>query len=156
MTGDDLMVRVNYRSPLGNIVIAADEEGITKVKFSEDTVSEAEANNLFIQQGIIWLDQYFMGQEPSELPPLHLIGTQFQERVWHQLQKLPYGTTVTYSQLAQGLRSSPRAVGRAVGQNHILLMIPCHRVMGKDGSLTGYSGGIERKKLLLTFEAQQK
>ncbi len=150
------MVRVNYRSPLGNIVIAADEEGITKVKFSEDTVSEAEANNLFIQQGIIWLDQYFMGQEPSELPPLHLIGTQFQERVWHQLQKLPYGTTVTYSQLAQGLRSSPRAVGRAVGQNHILLMIPCHRVMGKDGSLTGYSGGIERKKLLLTFEAQQK
>ena len=150
------MVRVNYRSPLGNIVIAADEEGITKVKFSEDTVSEAEANNLFIKQGIIWLDQYFMGQEPSELPPLHLIGTQFQERVWHQLQKLPYGTTVTYSQLAQGLRSSPRAVGRAVGQNHILLMIPCHRVMGKDGSLTGYSGGIERKKLLLTFEAQQK
>lgn len=156
MTGDDLMVRVNYRSPLGNIVIEADEEGITKVKFSEDTVSEAEANNLFIQQGIIWLDQYFMGQEPSELPPLHLIGTQFQERVWHQLQKLPYGTTVTYSQLAQGLRSSPRAVGRAVGQNHVLLMIPCHRVMGKDGSLTGYSGGIERKKLLLTFEAQQK
>lgn len=150
------MVRVNYRSPLGNIVIEADEEGITKVKFSEDTVSEAEANNLFIQQGIIWLDQYFMGQEPSELPPLHLIGTQFQERVWHQLQKLPYGTTVTYSQLAQGLRSSPRAVGRAVGQNHVLLMIPCHRVMGKDGSLTGYSGGIERKKLLLTFEAQQK
>lgn len=156
MTGDDLMVRVNYRSPLGNIVIEADEEGITKVKFSEDTVSEAEANNLFIQQGIIWLDQYFMGQEPSELPPLHLIGTQFQERVWHQLQKLSYGTTVTYSQLAQGLRSSPRAVGRAVGQNHVLLMIPCHRVMGKDGSLTGYSGGIERKKLLLTFEAQQK
>lgn len=150
------MVRVNYRSPLGNIVIEADEEGITKVKFSEGTVSEAEANNLFIQQGIIWLDQYFMGQEPSELPPLHLIGTQFQERVWHQLQKLPYGTTVTYSQLAQGLRSSPRAVGRAVGQNHVLLMIPCHRVMGKDGSLTGYSGGIERKKLLLTFEAQQK
>ena len=97
------MVRVNYRSPLGNIVIEADEEGITKVKFSEDTVSEAEANNLFIQQGIIWLDQYFMGQEPSELPPLHLIGTQFQERVWHQLQKLPYGTTVTYSQLAQGI-----------------------------------------------------
>lgn len=150
------MARVNYRSPLGNIVIEADEGGITKVKFSEDTVTEAEANNLFIQQGIIWLDQYFAGQEPSELPPLHLIGTQFQKRVWHQLQKVPYGTTVTYSQLAQGLGSSPRAVGRAVGQNPILLMIPCHRVIGKDGSLTGYSGGIERKKWLLAFEAQQK
>lgn len=150
------MARVNYRSPLGNIVIEADEGGITKVKFSEDTVTEAEASNLFIQQGIIWLDQYFAGQEPSELPPLHLIGTQFQKRVWHQLQKLPYGTTVTYSQLAQNLGSSPRAVGRAVGQNPILLMIPCHRVMGKDGSLTGYSGGITRKKWLLAFEGQQK
>lgn len=150
------MACINYRSPLGNIIIEADEGGITKVKFSEDPVTEAEANNLFIQQGIIWLDQYFAGQEPLELPPLHLIGTQFQKRVWHQLQKVPYGTTVTYSQLAQGLGSSPRAVGRAVGRNPILLMIPCHRVMGKDGSLTGYSGGIERKKWLLAFEGQQK
>lgn len=150
------MACVNYQSPLGNIVIQADEEGITKVKFSEDSVVEAEVNNPFVKQGLAWLDQYFQGHEPGKLPRLHIMGTDFQQRVWQQLQKVPYGQTVTYSQLAQDLGSSPRAVGGAVGQNLILLMIPCYRVMGKDGSLTGYSGGIERKKWLLTLESQQK
>lgn len=150
------MACVNYQSPLGNIIIQADKEGITEVKFSEGSVAETEASNPFVKQGIVWLDQYFQGHKPGKLPQLHVMGTDFQQRVWQQLRKVPYGQTVTYSQLAQDLGNSPRAVGGAVGQNPILLMIPCHRVMGKDGSLTGYSGGIERKKWLLTLESQQQ
>ena len=79
-------------------------------------------------------------------------GTDFQQRVWQQLRQIPYGTTVTYGQLAQRLNSSPRAVGNAVGKNPILLFIPCHRVLGQNGKLTGYSGGLERKKKLLAIE----
>lgn len=79
-------------------------------------------------------------------------GTDFQQKVWQQLRQIPYGTTVTYGQLAQRTNSSPRAVGNAVGKNPVLLFIPCHRVPGQNGKLTGYSGGLERKKKLLAIE----
>lgn len=98
------------------------------------------------------LDDYFLGNVPLTYPQFHLNGTDFQQRVWQQLRQIPYGTTVTYGQLAQRLNSSPRAVGNAVGKKPILLFIPCHRILGQNGKLTGYSGGLERKKKLLAIE----
>ncbi len=101
-----------------------------------------------------WLDAYFAGQNPPVDVPLRPHGTDFQRRVWRALGEIPYGQTATYGQLAEQLGSSPRAVGSAVGRNPLSLLIPCHRVVGADGSLTGYAGGIERKKALLTLEAK--
>ena len=106
-----------------------------------------------------WLDVYFSGHEPDFTPPLHPAGTPFQRTVWALLGQIPYGETTTYGALAQtlaargGLASmSAQAVGGAVGHNPISLMIPCHRVVGTNGSLTGYGGGIARKVKLLELE----
>ena len=106
-----------------------------------------------------WLDIYFTGREPDFLPPLHPAGSLFQQAVWALLLQIPYGQTVTYGQLAARLaaerglaRMSAQAVGGAVGRNRISLIIPCHRVLGADGSLTGYAGGLDRKAKLLACE----
>ena len=103
-----------------------------------------------------WLDAYFAGLRPPVDFPLCPRGTDFQRRVWLALTEIPYGQTVTYGQLAAALRSSPRAVGAAVGRNPISILIPCHRVLGADGSLTGYAGGMENKRYLLTLEQKNK
>lgn len=142
-----MIARFNYFSPLGIIKIQADAVGITEVKF----VDQSEGANLkpnypAIKDAVRWLDDYFLGNVPLTYPQFHLNGTDFQQRVWQQLRQIPYG------QLAQRLNSSPRAVGNAVGKNPILLFIPCHRILGQNGKLTGYSGGLERKKKLLAIE----
>lgn len=106
-----------------------------------------------------WLDVYFTGNEPDFKPPLHPVGSAFRQKVWKLLLQIPYGQTVTYGELArqlaekQGLaRMSAQAVGGAVGHNPISLIIPCHRVVGTHGSLTGYAGGIDKKIMLLELE----
>ena len=107
-----------------------------------------------------WLDAYFAGEIPTALPPFSLHGTAFQEEVWAQLTQIPYGMHTTYGTLARqienqrndGRRVSPRAVGSAVARNPISIIIPCHRVIGANGSLTGYAGGLQRKQKLLAFE----
>ena len=106
-----------------------------------------------------WLNVYFSGREPDFTPKLHLIGSDFRQAVWALLLQIPYGQTVTYGQLAARLaaerglaRMSAQAVGGAVGRNRISLIIPCHRVLGADGSLTGYAGGLDRKAKLLALE----
>lgn len=106
-----------------------------------------------------WLDQYFSGIEPTIKVPLHLIGTEFQLQVWHLLCGVAYGQTTTYGELARMIackrgiaKMSAQAIGNAVGHNPISLIVPCHRVLGSDGSLTGYAGGIERKRTLLRIE----
>jgi len=99
-----------------------------------------------------WLDRYFAGEDPGSTPPLAPEGTPFQRRVWELLRTIPQGQTATYGQLAQRLGSSPRAVGSAVGHNPISILVPCHRVLGSDGGLTGYAGGVERKLWLLRHE----
>ena len=99
-----------------------------------------------------WLELYFSGERPSFLPRLSPEGTAFQRTVWERLLRIPYGKTVTYAELAAGLGTSARAVGGAVGRNPISLIIPCHRVVGAGGALTGYAGGIGRKEALLRFE----
>ena len=105
-----------------------------------------------------WLDAYFRGERPDFLPPLHLTATPFQSAVWQRLLRIPYGGTVTYGDLARELTEelghsvSARAVGGAVGRNPISLLVPCHRVVGANGALTGYAGGVDRKVRLLALE----
>ena len=100
-----------------------------------------------------WLDAYFAGTIPQAMPPLMFRGTAFQQHVWAELLTVPYGQTVTYGDIARliGCRSA-QAVGGAVGRNPISIIVPCHRVVGSDGSLTGYAGGLDRKRALLQLE----
>ena len=110
-----------------------------------------------LQQTIQWLDQYFVGQVPTMMIPLAPQGTMFQQKVWSQLQHIPYGTSLTYGELSQRVFNSPipkgsQAIGSAVGANPISLIIPCHRVLGKGNALTGYTGGLSIKRALLSIE----
>ena len=106
-----------------------------------------------------WLNMYFTGRNPEAFPPLRPEGTPFQKKVWAILRTIPYGSTVTYGAIASRLagqtgtgRMSAQAVGRAVGRNPISILIPCHRVVGAHGGLTGYAGGLDRKRALLSLE----
>lgn len=100
-----------------------------------------------------WLDKYFTGGNPNFLPPLHIISSPFQYKVWDYLiKKVKYGEITTYREIAANINNSPRTVGRALAQNNILIIIPCHRVLGSNNNLTGYAAGIERKKKLLELE----
>ena len=112
---------------------------------------------------IMWLDQYFDGKKPFITPPIQLEGTEFRKSVWSILQTIPYGNTITYGDIGKQIaqqqgkeKFSAQAVGGAVGHNPISIIIPCHRVIGSDGKLTGYAGGIERKKYMLDLEAEHK
>lgn len=152
-----------YDSPLGAMVLAADEAGLCGAWFEDappPAASGAPGDAPALAAAARWLDAYFSGQTDSAFPPLHLRGTPFQRLVWAALLELPYGQTVSYGALAQLLaarmgaaRMSAQAVGGAVGRNPALLFIPCHRVLGADGGLCGYSGGLARKKWLLAHEA---
>ncbi len=111
------------------------------------------------EQTVKWLDIYFSGREPDFTPPLHLTGSEFRLAVWELLLGIPYGQTTTYKELAgriaeqRGIKTmSAQAVGGAVGHNPVSIIVPCHRVLGTDGSLTGYAGGIDKKISLLTLE----
>lgn len=150
-----------YGSPLGEITLASDGEAIVGLWFegqkhfartlSDD--SKRQALPIF-DEAMRWLDTYFSGQEPEETPAMRLLGTAFQQNVWLALLEIPFGETATYGQLAEtlGMPNGARAVGAAVGRNPISILIPCHRVVGADGSLTGYAGGTERKRKLLELE----
>lgn len=162
----------HYNSPLGGITLASDEEGLTGLWFDgqkyfgsgilkDDPMPEkAETKKPpVLEQTVKWLDLYFSGQKPDFIPPLHLIGSEFRLAVWKILLEIPYGQTTTYKELAgriaeqRGIKSmSAQAVGGAVGHNPISIIVPCHRVLGTDGSLTGYAGGIDKKISLLTLE----
>ena len=124
----------------------------------EKIVYEQKALPIF-GETIRWLDLYFSGKEPDFLPELSLNGTEFRKEVWKLLLEIPYGETVTYGEIAgkiakkKGLLTmSAQAVGGAVGHNPISILVPCHRVVGSDGSLTGYAGGLDKKLALLTLE----
>ena len=155
-----------YDSPLGGILLAADESGLTGLWFDGGRyfaeglpAAQLRQETPVLAEAKRWLDIYFTGREPDFLPPLHPAGSLFQQAVWALLLQIPYGQTVTYGQLAARLaverglaRMSAQAVGGAVGRNRISLIIPCHRVLGADGSLTGYAGGLDRKARLLAWE----
>ena len=156
----------HYESPLGGILLAADETGLTGLWFdgekyyADNLAAEHEARDTqALGAAKRWLDVYFAGKEPDFLPPLHPIGSAFRQEVWQLLLVIPYGQTTTYGALARrlaerrGLRHmSAQAVGGAVGHNEISILIPCHRVVGTSGSLAGYAGGIDKKLSLLRLE----
>ena len=157
----------HYASPLGRILLAADDVGLTGLWFEENQAhmgeglrADAEARpSPFFDAAVRWLDIYFAGRDPGFVPPLHLTGSPFRNRVGELLLAIPYGTTTTYGALARTIarergveRFSTRAVGGAIAHNPISLIVPCHRVIGSDGSLTGYGGGLERKIALLKLE----
>ena len=160
----------HYQSPLGEILLAADELGLTGLWFAGqkyfafclDKEREEQEIPVF-EQAKKWLAIYFSGKEPDFKIPLHFIGTDFQNEVWGILSAIPYGQTTTYGEIAKQLaqrrevpRMSAQAVGGAVGKNEISIIVPCHRVVGTNGSLTGYAGGIRRKIALLKLEGAWK
>lgn len=155
-----------YNSPLGGITLASDGEALTGLwfdgqKYFADTLGEEheeKALPIFVEAEK-WLDFYFSGKAPDFTPPLNIKTTPFRKSVWDILLTIPFGHTMTYSEITDKIamqkrlgRMSPQAVGGAVGHNSISLIIPCHRVVGTSGSLTGYSGGIDKKIKLLQME----
>ena len=149
-----------YRSPLGEIVLLFDGGALAGLWFAGQKyfpgdlppVSE-KADAPAVREVRRWLDVYFAGRDPGFMPPLAPRGSAFRQAVWAELLKIPYGGTATYGAIARALGCrSAQAVGGAVGHNPISILIPCHRVLGADGGLTGYAGGIERKRALLELE----
>lgn len=184
----------HYHSPLGDMLLAADEIGLTGLWFegqkyfarglsgldnlsnprnssaqcaSAQTASPKYASIEGTSKQTLpifetakrWLDVYFSGREPDFSVPIHLIGTDFQKEVWQILCTIPYGQAMTYGEIANKLAQkrqlahmSAQAVGGAVGRNPLSIFVPCHRVLGANGSLTGYAGGIDKKRTLLRLE----
>ncbi|MBR0457167.1 MAG: methylated-DNA--[Firmicutes bacterium] len=156
----------HYDSPIGGITLASDGTSLIGLWFDgEKYLGDILSNDyeekdlpVFAETGR-WLDIYFSGKDPGFLPPLSMRTTAFRKRVWEIMLQIPFGQTMTYGQIAEQIakengvpRMSAQAVGGAVGHNSISLIIPCHRVIGSNGSLTGYAGGIDKKIALLKLE----
>lgn len=156
----------HYKSPLGGMTMASDGTSLTGLwfdgqkYFAEGLAETAAAKTLPVfDEAVRWLDIYFGGRRPDFTPLLNLEGTAFRKEVWKLLLQIPYGQTTTYGELAAQLaalkglkRMSAQAVGGAVGHNPISIIVPCHRVVGTGGSLTGYAGGLPKKLALLKLE----
>lgn len=155
-----------FRSPLGVITLAGCGEFLTGVEFRDQSPSALPAGSghtgsslPVLKAAEQWLERYFAGEDPGETPPIHLTGTPFRLAVWEQLRRIPRGETTTYGAIAAELarqlgipRMSAQAVGGAVGHNPVGILIPCHRVVGSDGNLTGFASGLRRKFRLLALE----
>lgn len=159
---------VQYNSPLGPLTLISDGEALVELKFggSEGAGgsgrSEVSGCAPAIVEAVRWLDHYFSGEVPSFLPKISLNGTMFQQAVWSELLQIPYGKTITYKEIAAAVavrmgkvRMSAQAVGQAVGCNPVGIIVPCHRVIGSNGSLTGYAWGLEIKAALLKMETRK-
>ncbi|KGF09491.1 6-O-methylguanine DNA methyltransferase [Clostridiales bacterium S5-A14a] len=157
----------HYQSPLGGITMSSNGKALTGLWFDcqkQNSCSLKEEDLVDTTDHVLketekWLDTYFSGIAPNFMPPIFFDGTKFQETVWNLLLSIPYGEIITYGEIAdkiakvRGLdRMSAQAVGSAVSHNRIALIIPCHRVIGKNGNLTGYAAGIDKKIELLKLE----
>lgn len=153
-----------YKSPIGIIIITSDETEITGLRFKGESEAEVLSDKRYKETSAIkeakkWLDIYFSGKNPGYIPAINATGTEFQKLVWKLLLEIPYGKTTTYGEIAGKIaeiknvsRMSAQAVGGAVGKNPIAIIIPCHRVVGKKGNMTGYAYGIDKKISLLALE----
>lgn len=148
-------------SPLGDILLAFEPDALVGLYFEGQkhqpawlAAAQDDAQHPVAQTTAHWLKGYFEGDAPSQVPPLRLQGTPFQQAVWRALQTIPRGCILTYAQIAEaaGAPRAVRAAGAAIGRNPISILVPCHRVVGRDGSLTGYAGGLARKAALLRLE----
>ena len=160
------MFESRLHSPLGEVRLRSDGESLIGLWFVGQVNDAKEISDLEIKNDLpifgqveSWLESYFSGKQTSITIPLQPKGTSFQQRVWQILQEIPYGETMTYGEIAQRIAKekgvetfSAQAVGQAVGKNPISILIPCHRVLGKNGALTGYAGGVHRKEQLLKIE----
>ncbi len=156
-----------YQSPVGEILLACDEIGLTGLWLKDEKYyalsldpEHKDRETPTLCEAKRWLAIYFSGREPDFMPPIHMMGTPFQLSVWKILTQIPYGKTTTYGEIAKQIaeerglkRMSAQAVGGAVGHNEISIIVPCHRVVGTNGNLTGYAGGINIKKELLKLES---
>lgn len=142
-------------SPLGSIQIKGDEEGLQRVAFLDEKLPQSENIPEALTDAALQLEEYFAGKRSTFSLKLNRKGTDFQKRVWQQLAKIPFGKTTSYLQMAKDLGDPKviRAAASANGKNPIAIIIPCHRVIGSDQSMTGYAGGIWRKKWLLEHES---
>lgn len=157
----------DYNSPLGKILLAADEKGLVGLWFERQKYyayhlpqKNLERKVKPIQEAESWLHIYFSGKEPDFTPPLHYTGTDFQMQVWNLLRTIPYGETRTYGEISKMIaksmgvdKMSAQAVGGAVSHNPVSIIVPCHRIVGSGGSLAGYAGGIDKKLKLLQYES---
>ncbi|MBO7370849.1 MAG: methylated-DNA--[protein]-cysteine S-methyltransferase [Campylobacter sp.] len=151
-----------YNSLLGEIFMQSDGVNLTALKFGKfsEFGSEFREQNLQIfKDTSAWLDIYFSGNLPNFTPKISLKGSEFQLEIWEILMQIPFGATTTYGEIAREIalkrqipKMSARAVGRAVGANPIAIIIPCHRVIGRGGKLTGYAYGLDKKEFLLNLE----
>ena len=155
----------HYASPLGGMTLVSDGTALVGLYFDGQKyaaqgldATRTQKNLLIFEEARRWLDVYFSGRKPDFTPPTAPAGTAFQQSVWEILRTIPYGETTTYGAIARrieqntGCRMSAQAVGGAVGRNPISILIPCHRVVGTNGSLTGYAGGLDKKAYLLRWE----
>lgn len=155
-----------YSSPLGEIILTSDEKGLTGLFFTNQKHfyfdnKWIEKETKFTSDAKRWLDIYFKGMKPNFKVPLHFLGTDFQKEVWSIIYTIPYGKTMTYGEIAELIakrrkikRMSSQAVGNAVSMNKISLIVPCHRVIGANGNLVGYAGGLDKKTKLLELESR--
>ena len=149
------MATTVYNSPLGKLLIKAIDDHIIMITNEIDDVMIQTINdNELLEEAKRQLDEYFAGKRKIFTLPLAFNGTKYRQTVWKELLKIPYGTTISYGELAAAIGNDKgaRSVGMACGENKIMIVVPCHRVIGKNGKLTGYSGGIEIKKQLLELE----
>src|SRR6201995_1026077 len=163
MPGDENRMQfTTFQSPFGQLTLVAGDAGLRHLYFPRraPALEETDHDPARLSAATEQLGEYFSGGRTTFELPLECHGTPFQRSVWRALQEIPYGTTTTYGALARRLRSGAsagahdaRAAGAAVGATPIPIVIPCHRVIGADGSLTGYGGGLDRKRALLAFEA---
>ncbi len=151
-----------YNSEIGTLEIKGTEEGVQSILFVEPeavlTGHEDVDIPACLRECVVQLDEYFHGQRKSFEIPLLPVGTDFQLRAWQELQRIPYGETISYGEQAErmGNKKAMRAVGGANGKNPLTIVVPCHRVIGKDGSLTGFGAGTWRKEWLLNLERKNK
>lgn len=155
-----------YQSPIGAVTLASDGGSLTGLWFDGQKYFAATLEPEHMEKALPvfhqtrrWLDRYFRGVDPGPIPPLSLQGSPFRRAVWEIMLKIPYGQVTTYGEIAAQIAKDQgrstryaQAVGNAVGHNPISVIVPCHRVIGSDGSLTGYAGGISKKIFLLSLE----
>ena len=149
------MERTSLKTPLGNMILEMDDLGIQRLEFTDQQQPESTASrSANLQSAVDQIKDYFEGNLEHFDLPLAPKGTEFQNKVWQELQKIPFGKTISYQELANRLGDPLviRAAASANGKNPIAIIIPCHRVIGSDGSLTGYAGGLHRKKWLVEHE----
>ncbi len=149
------MITVQYQSPIGVITLVSDGNSLTELLLAQPLIQDpSNKKNLQVfEETCRWLDLYFSGIKPDFTPSLNPQGSLFQQKVWRELLAIPYGQTTTYGAIAKHINCrSAQAVGQAIHRNPIAIIIPCHRVIGADGSLTGYASGLDIKQQLLAIE----